>query len=70
MGRVPQLMQSLGGHDDCPTLRCMFIEPLMDLLSDMQRFQDMVETTLDMDQVDRGEFLVKPSFDDDLQGES
>ncbi|PNF30713.1 DNA mismatch repair protein Msh2 [Cryptotermes secundus] len=67
VGRVPQLMQSLDGHDDFPALRCMFIEPLTDLLSDMQRFQDMVETTLDMDQVDRGEFLVKPSFDDDLQ---
>jgi DNA mismatch repair protein MSH2 len=62
-------MQSLGGHEDCPALRCMFIEPLTDLLSDMQRFQDMVETTLDMDQVDHGEFLFKTCFDVDLQGE-
>lgn len=70
VGRVPQLIQSLRGHDDCPALRCMLIEPLTDLLNDMQRFQEMVETTLDMDQVDHGEFLVKPSFDDDLQGRS
>ncbi|KDR09158.1 hypothetical protein L798_01274, partial [Zootermopsis nevadensis] len=67
VGHLPRLLQSLGGHDDCPALQCMFIEPLMDLLGDMQRFQDMVESTLDMNQVDRGEFLVKPSFDDDLQ---
>jgi hypothetical protein len=68
VGRMPHLLQCLGGHDDCPALRCMFIEPLTDLLGDMHRFQDMVESTLDMDQVDRGEFLVKPSFDDDLKG--
>jgi DNA mismatch repair protein MSH2 len=68
VGRVPQLIQSLDGHDDCPALCCTFVEPLKDLLNDMQRFQEMVETTLDMDQVDRGEFLVKPSFDDDLRG--
>jgi hypothetical protein len=43
----------------------MFIEPLTDLPGDMQQ---MVESTLGMDWVDHGEFLVKPSFDDDLQG--
>jgi hypothetical protein len=68
VGRLPLLVKSLVGHDDYPALRCIFIEPLTDLLHDMQRFQEMVESTLDMDQVDRGEFLVRPSFDDDLQG--
>jgi DNA mismatch repair protein MSH2 len=46
----------------------VFISSLKDLPGDMQHFQQMVESTLDMDLVDRGEFLVKPSFDDDLQG--
>jgi len=68
VGHLPQLLQSLAAHENCPALRCMFIELLTDLLGDMQRFQQMVESTLDMDQVDHGEFLVKPSFDDDLQG--
>ena len=68
MGHLPQLLRSLSAHENCPALRYMFIEPLTDLLGDMQRFQQMVESTLDMDQVDHGEFLVKPSFDDDLQG--
>lgn len=67
VGHLPQLLKSLAAHENCPALRCMFIEPLTDLLGDMQRFQQMVESTLDMDQVDHGEFLVKPSFDDDLQ---
>ncbi|KAJ4452329.1 hypothetical protein ANN_03854 [Periplaneta americana] len=67
VGRLPQLLQSLSGQDDFPALRSMFVEPLTDSLADMERFQDMVESTLDMEQVDRGEFLVKPSFDDDLK---
>ena len=46
----------------------MFIELLMDLPSDRQHFHQMVESTLDMDMMDHGEFLVKPSFDGDLQG--
>ena len=68
LNRLPQLMKALQGRDDCPALHGMFIDPLVDAMQDMQRFQDMVESTIDMELVDRGEFLIKPTFDDDLQG--
>ena len=67
MGHLPQLLQS-AAHENSPAVGYMFIELLTDLPGDVQHFQQMVESILDMDWVDCGEFLVKPSFDDDLQG--
>lgn len=44
------------------------LTPLYDVLSDMEKYQLMIEHTLDMNLVDKGEFLIKPSFNEELQG--
>ncbi|XP_066999492.2 DNA mismatch repair protein Msh2 isoform X2 [Anabrus simplex] len=67
VGHLPELVNALDSEGSSPAVRSMFVEPLRELLSDMARFQEMVETTLDMDRVEQGDFLVKPSFDEDLQ---
>ncbi|CAG9133267.1 unnamed protein product [Plutella xylostella] len=42
-------------------------QPLAELRGDLHKYQLMMQSTLDMDAVERGDYLVKPSFDEQLQ---
>ncbi|XP_053605013.1 DNA mismatch repair protein Msh2 isoform X2 [Plodia interpunctella] len=64
--RLPSLLQCLASADNA-TVHSSLSEPISELSADLDKFQQMVEATIDMDAVDRGDFLVKPSFDDQLQ---
>ncbi|CAK1555301.1 unnamed protein product [Leptosia nina] len=64
--RLPNLLQCLADANS-PTVHSTLSEPISELNDDLEKFQQMIEATVDMEAVDRGDFLVKPSFDDQLQ---
>lgn len=48
-------------------VKSVLLDPIGELLKDMEKFLVMIEQTLDLDLVDRGEFLIKPTYDEELQ---
>ncbi len=68
---MPSLVQTLKScNDENPnsTLSNVFIATLEEQINDMSKFQEMIESTLDLSLVDRGEFLIRAEFDDELKG--
>lgn len=45
----------------------MITIPLKELVNDMEKYQTMIEETIDLNLVERGEFLIQSGFDDELQ---
>ncbi|KAF5298623.1 hypothetical protein FQR65_LT09719 [Abscondita terminalis] len=48
-------------------INAMIVDPICDLLKLMDRFQSMIEETLDLDLVGRGEYFVKSSYNEELK---
>ncbi|XKL61911.1 hypothetical protein PGB90_001744 [Kerria lacca] len=70
ISKLPSLIKTLKSCDDGNphhTLQSAFISTLEEQYQDMAKFQEMMESTLDMSLVDRGEFLIRPEFDEELQ---
>uniref|UniRef100_A0A8C3A9W7 DNA mismatch repair protein n=1 Tax=Cyclopterus lumpus TaxID=8103 RepID=A0A8C3A9W7_CYCLU len=65
VSHVPALVSALERYSGSyqVLLEAVLISPLRDLQADFVKYQEMIETTLDMNQIDHHEFLVKASFD-------
>ncbi|XP_049872414.1 DNA mismatch repair protein Msh2 isoform X2 [Pectinophora gossypiella] len=66
INRLPALLQCLAEAKH-PTVHSSLEEPIAELNEDLNKYLQMIEATVDMDAVERGDFLVKPSFDEQLQ---
>ena len=68
MTHIPVMLEKLNEISDVPAANAMFIEPLKENLEEMDKFQQMVEQTIDLTAAERGDFLVKSEFDPELEG--
>jgi DNA mismatch repair protein MSH2 len=67
---MDKMLEDLKHHESSKehVLKTRFIEPLVVLYKDLSKFQELVEETLDLEMADKGEYIVKASFDDKLAG--
>ncbi|KAL0275389.1 UNVERIFIED_CONTAM: hypothetical protein PYX00_003247 [Menopon gallinae] len=64
--RIQPLLDALKEAEYSAAVRDSFIDSLKDLKEDMTKFQEMISSTLDMDMISKGEYLVKVDFSEDL----
>ncbi|XP_018332037.1 DNA mismatch repair protein Msh2 [Agrilus planipennis] len=62
---VPGLVNSLRKCEN-KYVNAVLADPIAEFLVDMEKFQSMIEQTIDLDLVDRGEYFLKPTFDEKL----
>ncbi|CAG5124986.1 unnamed protein product [Candidula unifasciata] len=68
LDKMPHLLESLEKHQGqhSALLKELFCNPVKELLVDFSKFQEMVETTVDLAQVNNHEFVIRADFDDNL----
>jgi len=71
--KVPEIIENLEtkyNESDDENLKilidCHWITPMKDLSGPLLKLQELVETTVDLDSLDRHEFVIKPDYDEQL----
>lgn len=64
--RMPKILAVLR-ELECPTVTNVICDPIKDALGELGMYKQMVEQTIDVDGIEKGEFLIKASFDERLQ---
>ncbi|XP_043280096.1 DNA mismatch repair protein Msh2 isoform X2 [Venturia canescens] len=67
VSNLPVLLEILSSSSPTPVMRAMFVEPLTELISDMDKYQQMVEQTIDIEAAQKNDFMVRADFDTNLQ---
>ncbi|KFH66052.1 DNA mismatch repair protein MSH2 [Podila verticillata NRRL 6337] len=70
--QLPGLVSALaacetGSSEHTEMLNNEFTTPLDEYSTNLQKLQELVETTIDLDAVDRHEYMIKPDFDQNLK---
>ena len=66
MSHLPNIIEQLS-NANVAALKAMVTDPLTELIKDMDKFQQMVEQTVDLEAAEKGDFLVRPEFDKELE---
>ena len=64
------MVSALSSHENnhVSIVKEVITSPLAELQNDTQNLVELVETTIDLDLAGHHEFVIKPSFDQALQG--
>ncbi|KAF2367932.1 DNA mismatch repair protein MutS C-terminal [Trinorchestia longiramus] len=67
---LPELCEALARYEGehSAALTAVFTAPLQESAADLSKFQEMIEATVDLDQVKQGVYVIKPDFDEELCG--
>ena len=68
MTAMPAMVEKLDSIASVASVKAMILDPLKENLEEMDKFQQMAEQTIDLDEANHGEYLVNSEFDDELKG--
>lgn len=74
--KLPEILEALNKADDFETdsnaeakelLNRVYRVPFQECVNNLTQYVEMVETTVDLDELENHQFIIKPDFDDDLR---